>query len=155
MELLFYEDGFESLINQYELTEEQLRYTNTPKNCIELSKEDADRYSILALEDHQLVTFFVLHRNEGVKPYSSNERAILLRGFSTDFRHLGNGYAKKSLTLLPDFVRGNFKDINEIVLAVNTGNEIAQELYKKCGFIDEGERRMGSKGELLVLSYHL
>jgi RimJ/RimL family protein N-acetyltransferase len=155
MEFYFYEKRFKQAIDQYQLNEEQLRYTGDPKDCIKLSNEDSERHSILAMENDQLVTFFVLHKNEGVKPYSDNDYAILIRAFSTDFRHQGKGYAKKALMQLPAFVRDNFTEINELVLAVNLGNEAAQGLYKKCGFIDEGVRRMGKKGELIIMSYYL
>lgn len=56
---------------------------------------------------------------------------------------------------LSAFVMENFTEIYEIVLAVNLGNEAAQGLYKKCGYTDEGVRRMGTKGELIIMSYHL
>lgn len=155
MEFYFYDERFKQAIDQYQLNEEQLRYTGDPKDCINLSNEDSERHSILAMENDQLVTFFVLHKNEGVKPYSDNDHSILLRAFSTDFRHQGKGYAKKALMQLPAFVRENFTEINEMVLAVNLGNEAAQGLYKKCGFIDEGVRRIGKKGELIIMSYYL
>lgn len=155
MELYFYNDGFKNALDQYQLTEDQLRFTSGPKECIKLSNGDSERSSILAIENDQFVNFFVLHINEGVKPYSDNVNAILLRAFSTDFRHQGKGYAKKALMLLPVFVKENFSEVNEIVLAVNLRNEVAQGLYKKCGFVDEGERRMGPKGELIIMSYYL
>jgi RimJ/RimL family protein N-acetyltransferase len=155
MQLYFYNDRFKNAIEHYQLTEDQLRFTGKPKDCIELSNEDSERYSILAMEEDKLVTFSVLHKNEGVKPYSNNNNSILLRAFSTDFRHQGKGYAKEALMLLPAFVKENFIETNEIVLAVNLKNEVAQGLYKKCGFVDEGVRRMGKKGELIIMSYHL
>ncbi|MFT4412949.1 GNAT family N-acetyltransferase [Fredinandcohnia humi] len=155
MQLYFYEESFKHAIGEYHLTDEQLRFTGTPKDCIELSNEDPDRSSILAVKQNQLVTFFVLHRNEGVKPYSDNAQSLLVRAFSTDSRHQGKGYAKQALSLLPDFVRKYFREINEIILAVNIANTVAQELYKKCGFIDKGVRKMGKKGELIIMSYHL
>ncbi|CAM5221421.1 hypothetical protein UACE39S_03385 [Ureibacillus acetophenoni] len=155
MQLYTYDDRFKNEVEAYELSEEQLRYTGHPKDCIKLSEEDSNRYSILAMEEDELVTFFVLHKNEGVKPYSTNNNSILLRAFSTDFRFQGRGYAKKALTLLPEFVKENFSETNEIVLAVNLQNEPAQRLYKKCGFVDEGVRKMGKKGELIIMSYYL
>ncbi|MFP5108130.1 GNAT family N-acetyltransferase [Neobacillus sp. C211] len=155
MQLYFYDERYKNLIEQYQLSEEQLRFTGTPTECIKLSNEDPDRYSILAMAQENLVTFFNLHKNEGVKPFSNNDRSILLRAFSTDFRHQGEGYAKNVLLQLPSFVKENFIETNEIVLAVNLQNTVAQGLYKKCGFIDEGERRMGRKGELIIMSYHL
>ncbi|MBT2736533.1 GNAT family N-acetyltransferase [Bacillus sp. ISL-7] len=155
MQLYFYDERYKNDIEQYQLSEEQLRFTGTPTECIKLSNEDPDRYSILAMDQENLVTFFNLHKNEGVKPFSNNDRSILLRAFSTDFRHQGKGYAKNVLLQLPSFVKEHFIETNEIVLAVNLQNTVAQGLYKKCGFIDEGERRMGSKGELIIMSYHL
>ncbi|PDY46422.1 GNAT family N-acetyltransferase [Bacillus pseudomycoides] len=155
MQLHFYKERFKKLINQYKLTEEQLRYTGTPNECVKLSNQDSDRYSILVMKDDELVTFFVLHKNDGVKPYTENEKSILIRAFSTDFHHQGKGYAKQALKILPEFIRNNFLGINEIILAVNAKNLAAQSLYKKCGFCDKGVRRAGRKGELIIMSYYL
>ncbi|MGE7874150.1 GNAT family N-acetyltransferase [Bacillus paramycoides] len=155
MELHFYNEKFKNMINQYTLSEEQLCYTGVPKESVKLSNEDSDRHSILAMKDDEFVTFFVLHKNEGVKPYTDNEKSVLIRAFSTDFHHQGKGYAKQALKILPEFVRNNFLGINEIVLAVNVKNLAAQSLYKKCGFCDNGVRRTGRKGELIIMSYYL
>ncbi|QEL79842.1 GNAT family N-acetyltransferase [Bacillus sp. JAS24-2] len=155
MQLYFYNENFRNIINQYTLSEEQLCYTGLPKKLVKLSSEDSNRHSILAMKDNELVTFFVLHKNDGVKPYTNNEKSILIRAFSTDFHHQGKGYAKQVLKILPDFVRNNFLGINKIILAVNVKNVAAQSLYKKCGFCDNGVRRMGRKGELIIMSYNL
>lgn len=155
MELNFYTNQCQHLIENYELTEEQLRFTGIPRECIKLCEKDPDRFSILAIDNDQLVTFFNLHRNEGVKPYSQNRHAILLRAFSTDARHQGKGYAKRALKLLPQFVNKEFPYVDEIVLAVNIANSAAQSLYKKCGYMDKGVRKMGEKGELIVMSHYL
>lgn len=155
MNLMKYERNLKDQIDNYILSEEQLQYTGTPSNAVELGNIDFYRHAILAINNNDLVTFFVLHENDGVKPYSENANAILLRTFSTDNRHQGKGYAKQSLLLLPEFVKEQFKHINEIVLAVNVKNLAAQTLYKKCGFIDEGVRKMGKKGELIIMSYYL
>jgi len=155
MELNIYTDQQLQLIENYELTEEQLMFTGIPIECIKLSEKDPDRFTILAIDNDQLVTFFNLHRNEGVKPYSQNSHAILLRAFSTDARHRGKGYAKMALELLPKFVKKEFPHMTEIVLAVNIANSAAQSLYKKSGYVDQGVRAMGKKGELIVMSYYL
>ncbi len=155
MNLLAYKESFQPLIEQYQLSEDQLEFTGTPLECIKLAKEERDRHCILAIEEEELVTFFVLHENEGPKSYSDNPTAILLRAFSTDFKYQGKGYAKQSLILLPDFVRAHFPHITDIVLGVNLRNTAAQALYKKCGFIDEGRRMMGKRGEQIIMSYYL
>ena len=155
MKLYFYNHAFTELIENYTLTDEQLRFTGTPKDAIDLSNAEHNRYSVLAVKNEQLVTFFSLHKGEGVKPFSPNDNAILIRSFSTDFHQQGKGYGKNALMLLPEFVRSNFNDIDEIVLAVNVKNDKAQALYNKCGYIDEGVREMGRSGELIVMCYHL
>ncbi|KGR77071.1 GNAT family N-acetyltransferase [Ureibacillus sinduriensis] len=155
MNLCFYNETYKEAVENYQITEDQLRFTGAPVDCTQLCAKDPDRHAIMAIEGGILVTYFNLHKNKGVEPYSDNPDAILLRAFSTDIRYIGNGYAKQALKRLPSFVRENFYGINEIVLAVNLGNEVAHNLYKKCGYVDEGERRMGKKGELIVMSYYL
>lgn len=155
MLLMFYEDKAQNLVEQYTLTEEQLRYTKSPQESIELAKQNNSRHAILAMDGNKLVTFFILHEKEGVTPYSSNEQALLIRSFSTDFYEQGKGYAKTALHLLPDFVRKHFPHINELVLGVNVPNIAAQELYKRCGFVDEGRQAKGLREELKVMSYYL
>jgi len=154
MELCFYVEGFKKVIEQYQITEEQLKFTGSPIESMKLVNEDPNRFAILAIEEGKLVTYFNLHKDDGVKPFSTHPNAILLRTFSTDFRYQGKGYAKQALKLLPSFIKQHFSNINEIVLAVNVRNEAAQALYKKCNFVDEGERRMGEKGELIIMSYY-
>lgn len=155
MTLMFYKDNAQSLIEKYTITEEQLRYTKSPQENIELARQDNSRHAILAMVGDKLVTFFVLHEKEGVKPYTSNDQALLIRSFSTDFHEQGKGYAKKALQLLPDFVRQHFPHINELVLGVNVPNIVAQALYVKCGFVDEGRQVMGYQDEIKVMSYSM
>ncbi|MBK3495097.1 GNAT family N-acetyltransferase [Viridibacillus sp. YIM B01967] len=155
MHLERYSDLYESQIKHYQLTKEQLQFTGTPVESVLVSKDDEDYYPILVLDDEELVGYFVLHKREGVAPYSNNQKALLLRTFSTDYRHQGKGYAKQSLLVLPTFVKIHFPEINEIVLAVNVKNGAAQNLYLKCGFNDEGVRKMGSHGELIIMNLDL
>lgn len=155
MKLHFFSDHFQEQIESYNIDNEQLRFTRHPLDCIELSKHNLNRHSIVAIENEELVTFFVLHEKEGVIPYSNNPNAILLRAFSTDKYQQGKGYAKQALSLLPEFVKENFNHINEIVLAVNIQNVVAQGLYNKCGFVDEGVRNESEKGALIIMSYYL
>ena len=150
---LWNNSSYQPLIDSYQLVESQLQFTGHAKECVKLASNT--RTPVLALVDGKLVTYFDLHREEGVGPYSSNPNAILVRAFSTDVREQGKGYAKQALTMLPWFVKQHFPHIDEIVLAVNVGNEAAQALYEKVGFIDYGERRQGPKGELIVMSYFL
>ncbi len=155
MELHFYGEHNQALIEQYQLPDEQLRYTAMPAECIALATSDDCRLPVLVIEEDKLVTFFVLHHGEGINTYTTNKQAILIRAFSTDYREQGKGYAKKALRLLPAFIHSHFPYMSEIILAVNVKNDAAQSLYKNCGFIDEGQRRMGPKGELIIMSFSL
>jgi len=100
MQLMFYDDKVQNLVEQYTLTEEQLRYTKSPKESIALAKQDASRHAVLAMDGKKLVTFFVLHEKEGVTPYSSNEQALLIRSFSTDFYGTGQWLCQDSTSII-------------------------------------------------------
>lgn len=151
MELQSFNQSYQNLINEYQLVENQLKFTGHPRECVKLASYS--RTPILVIVEGKLVTYFDLHQQEGVAPYSNNSNAILVRAFSTEVNEQGKGYAKQALQLLPAYVQENFPHINEIVLAVNVANTVAQNLYKKCGFTDYGVRRQGPKGELIVMSF--
>lgn len=151
MELQSFNQSYQTLMNDYQLAESQLKFTGHPRECVKLASNS--RTPILAIVEGKLVTYFDLHQHEGVAPYSDNCNAILVRAFSTEVNEQGKGYAKQALQLLPAYVQKNLPHINEIVLAVNIANTAAQNLYKKCGFKDYGVRRQGPKGELIVMSF--
>ena len=155
MELVKYNSQYDSLINDYYLLEEQLYYSAMPADAVAISKNNNDRHAILGLDNNELVTFFILHENEAVQPYSNQPNDILLRSFSTNHIHQGKGYARKTLELLPEFMKEHIPHIDGIVLGVNVKNTVALSLYKKCGYVDEGDRVMGNKGEMIVMKYYL
>jgi len=101
-------------------------YGGTPRDTIEITKADSSRFPVPGLAGGRLVTFFVLHRQKGVRPYFKNPKAIDLRSFSTDDHDPGRGLAKRALRLLPDFVRTHFPEIGGRILAVNVKNRPAQ-----------------------------
>ena len=136
--LEFYEEKFNSILSDYDLSEKQIRFTSLPSEAM--------------LSGGEPVGFFVLHGWEGVKTYSDNRSAILVRAYSINVKFQGKGIAKKSLFILDSFVKSNFPGSNEIILAVNHQNTVAQHLYKVSGFIDKGIRVMGRMGEQYI--YH-
>lgn len=151
MKLIEYEDNYFEDVKNYVLTDEMTYYTSLPKENIDLSQNNPDYHSILAYSASTLVTFFVLDAGVDKKLYTEEPQSMLLRSFSTDSRYVRQGHAKEALKLLPNFVKIAYPDIQSIVLAVNAKNHSAQNLYIKSGFKDEGVRRMGEKGELIVL----
>lgn len=151
--LELYHPEYRSRLEDYYLPEEQVQYTAHPLDGLIACETDPERHPIVILYHHMPAGFFVLHGWGGVKDYVENRNALLLRAYSVNSAFQGKGIAQASLKQLPEFVRANFPDVNEVILTVNQANEKAQHVYKKAGFIDKGIRAMGSKGLLLV--YHL
>ncbi|TKC18857.1 GNAT family N-acetyltransferase [Robertmurraya kyonggiensis] len=150
--LEFYEEKFNSILSDYDLSEKQIRFTSLPSEAMLSCEIDKTRHPVVILSGGEPVGFFVLHGWEGVKTYSDNRSAILVRAYSINVKFQGKGIAKKSLFILDSFVKSNFPGSNEIILAVNHQNTVAQHLYKVSGFIDKGIRVMGRMGEQYI--YH-
>lgn len=152
IELVHFSEDYVDVLNDFELPEEQCQFTALPK---EISIDMVGQYPIVILSDNVPVGFFVLHATERVKEYSSNPNAMLLTALSIDHKQQGNGYAKKGMLALSEFIKRVFKECNEVVLVVNHKNIPAQNLYLKVGFVDNGERRMGPIGEQIVMNLNL
>ncbi|WP_442601988.1 GNAT family N-acetyltransferase [Paenibacillus sp. KN14-4R] len=153
--LKFYEPHNKKQLENYYLAEEQLQYTSLPLDAIAKCDTDDERHPIVIFHQDQIAGFFVLHGWEGVQMYSDNRDALLLRAYSINTPYQGKGIAKQSLELLPQFLKQNFPDKNEIILAVNQRNIAAQTVYQKTGFIDKGIRAMGRNGSQLILHMQL
>lgn len=144
---------FASAINNYQLPDNQVIFSGLPKAAIQSAANDPDKHPVFLIDkDNKLAVFFILHKKQGVKPYSKNEQAILLRSFSTNYAYQGRGFAKASLELLSPYIREFFPSINEIVLAVNAKNQPAINLYLKCHFKDTNEIIKTDYGQLLIFS---
>lgn len=151
--LEFYIPEFKNALLDYDLLEGQRRYTAFPADALEKCKEDPERHPVVILYDNHPAGFFVLHGWSGVKDYSDNQNAMLLRAYSINLSFQGKGIATKSILLLKNFVKEHFPEVDEIILTVNHSNIMAQNVYKKGGFVDQGRRAMGREGEMYI--YHL
>lgn len=150
-----YNEAFLALIQDYQLTEQQLIYTGTPELPLKIALTNPFIHPIIGVAGKQLTNFFVLDEGKDVHLYTSNQQALLLRTFSTDARYQGRGYAKQVLQLLPVFVQEHFPEANELVLAVNQRNLPAQKLYERSGFCYTNRHVAGPAGEQLVMSLPL
>lgn len=148
--LRFIKEEDRVMLKDYDLTEEQLRFTATPMGSIEKAEKEPDRFPVVILDGENIAGYFALHTNEGPRPYSRNPHAILLRSYSIRDSYQGRGIAQESMRLLPSYVREHFPEVNEIVLAVNYQNTAAQHIYQKAGFTDTGTRVMGRSGEQFI-----
>lgn len=151
----FYQPKYKASFEDYYLSSEQSRFTGMPLDQIEICQNEEDRYPIVILFDDVPAGFFVLHGWEGVKAYSENRKALLLRAYSINTSFQGKSIATQSLQLLPEFVKKHFPHTNEVILAVNKMNERAQYVYKQCGFQDKGIRAMGKIGEMYIFHMNL
>ncbi|MEK5363817.1 GNAT family N-acetyltransferase [Peribacillus castrilensis] len=118
-------------------------------------REDCDRHPVVILAKGIPVGFFVLHIGENIPPFTSDKKAILLRGFLVDQKHQGKGIGKKALQSLPEFAKGIFPNKDSIILAVDVMNVNAKTLYAKSGFQDTGIQKEGRSGLMEIMEYRL
>lgn len=153
--LEFYHPDYLPNLAEYYLPPEQQIHAAAPLDAVEKCSRETDRHPIVILNNGTLAGFFVLHGWEGVKEFSTNEQAILLRSYSINAALQGKGIAKRSMQLLPAFIKENFPERNEVILSVNHRNYAAQSVYQKGGFVDTGLRAMGREGELFIFHMEL
>ena len=131
-------------LSSYSLND--ITHTDTPKNIIEKSKKDKDRYPIVILnKDHKVIGFFCLHLNTGPKEYGyyQNDYA-LIRGFSIDDNFRNQGYGSNALNGIFEFIDSTLKlEINHIILA--------QKAYRNSGFFVVKKDLEGKRGKLIIM----
>lgn len=90
--------------------------------------------------------FFTLDFGEDKLELTGNQHSVLLRSLSVNPAMQGRGIGKAVMAEAEQFLRSHFKDCDEIVLAVNTDNIFAYDLYRKAGYLCEGKTREGRNG---------
>ncbi|MFD3449479.1 GNAT family N-acetyltransferase [Microbacteriaceae bacterium 4G12] len=148
IELVYFSEEHLTILNDFELPEEQSQFTALPKEILNVTD---GQHPIVILSEGIPVGFFMLHATDRVKNYSNNPNAMLLAALSIDHRQQRKGYAARGMLALSTFIKKEFQLCDEVVLAVNQKNIPAQNLYFKVGFTDTGERRMGPIGEQMVM----
>ncbi|MFW3589272.1 GNAT family N-acetyltransferase [Vagococcus fluvialis] len=149
MHLVFYNEDFLKEIKAYQL--DDASFTGIPSEVIKENHLKENYYPILCFEEDRLVCFFSLDGSENKDVYTSNEKSLLIRSFSTDSRETRKGYATKSLRVLIPFIKSNFEGVEEVVLGVNEKNPNAYQLYLKAGFIDTKKKHLGPRGYQHIL----
>ena len=128
-------------MQSYHLTD--LRFTNHPSQAVDYLE---NRYAILGLVEHQIVTFLILDAGEKKFTYGGQPESLLLRSFSTDEDFQMRGYGSQTLKLLPDFIREYLPMYKSIILGVNERNQVASYLYRESGFSKQPQRILGPAG---------
>ncbi|EGF12614.1 acetyltransferase [Streptococcus sanguinis] len=141
MQIRFYRSSDREALQSYHLTD--LRFTNHPSQVV---ADLENRYAILGLEEHQIVTFLILDAGEEKFTYGGQPESLLLRSFSTDEDFQMRGYGSQTLKLLPGFVREHLPMYRSIILGVNERNQVASYLYRETGFSKQPQRILGPAG---------
>lgn len=106
MKIRFYRSSDRKALQSYHLTD--LRFTNHPSQAV---ADLENRYAILGLAEHQIVTFLILDAGEEKFTYGGQPDSLLLRSFSTDEDFRMRGYGSQTLKLLTDFIRRAFAHV--------------------------------------------
>jgi ribosomal protein S18 acetylase RimI-like enzyme len=105
--------------------------------------------------EEEPIGFFILHRSKEAQKYTNNMNTIFLRSFSIDRDCQSQGFGGAAMGILPQFVRENLPEIEEIILTVHEKNIPAMKLYEKSGFLSNGKTIEGRKGIEHVMILHL
>jgi len=132
----------------YTLDEQQAQYTATAEQALQKIEERSDTlaFPITIFEDEDPVGFFVLDFGNDKLEFTDNHNSMLLRSFSINPKFQGKGIGKKAMIQVDEFIRENFKECDEIVLAVNQNNISAYRLYLTVGYQYKGKERIGRSG---------
>lgn len=132
----------------YALDENQLRFTASAEQALQSIevREDDDAFPVTIFDEGKPVGFFVLDFGKDKLELTDNISSALIRSLSVNPQMQGKGIGKTAMLKLDDFVRENFKDCDELVLAVNQQNESAYHIYLQAGYIYDGKTRIGRSG---------
>lgn len=141
----------------YILDENQSQYTATAEQALQKIEERSDTlaFPITIFEDEDPAGFFVLDFGNDKLELTENHNSMLLRSFSINPERQGKGIGKAAMIQVDEFIRENFKDCDEIVLAVNQNNISAYQLYLTVGYQYEGKERIGRSGPQYLMSKKL
>lgn len=126
-------------------------YIVKPMDALTESMHETEQHPILILKEDELVGFFILQLGASVSNFTNNPKAILFKAHSIDLKYQREGYARRSLELLPDYVRYHYPLVNEIVLSVSIDNISSQMLYIRSGFSNTQQRiKIGDSVEFIL-----
>ncbi|GAA5095450.1 GNAT family N-acetyltransferase [Chryseobacterium ginsengisoli] len=137
----------------YPLSELQLQYTSSSEFALNrIAKRNTDlEFPVTIFKDEKPVGFFTLDFGEDKLDITDNSNSTLLRSLSINPAFQGKGIGKLAMIEIDGFVRENFQNCEEIVLAVNQNNISAYELYLKTGYLYEGKTRIGRSGPQFLM----
>lgn len=154
---LYNQNHYNELI-KYNLPKDQINFTALPAKAIEQLSKRKDQENLKAITillAEKPIGFFVLDYGKDKLELTDNINSLLLRSLSMNPFYQGKGYGKKAMYLLDEFIKCNYTDIEELVLAVNFKNKLAYQLYLKVGYEDNGKTRKWLQGFQYLLKKKL
>jgi len=132
----------------YTLDEIQSQYTSTAEYALNriAERNTGLEFPVIILYDGKIAGFFTLDFGDDKLELTDNPNSTLLRSLSIKSEMQGKGIGKAAMLETDHFVRKNFTNCDEIVLAVNQNNTSAYDLYLKVGYHYDGKTRMGRSG---------
>lgn len=98
----------------------------------------------VVMEAEEVVSFFTVEStNPNVEKNKGANDVYWLETFFITKRYLGKGYSESVVNEMLHDLHLHLPSISILKLTVNIRNEIAQYIYKKCGFKDTGEKYLG------------
>ncbi|WP_080874528.1 GNAT family N-acetyltransferase [Oceanobacillus timonensis] len=79
--------------------------------------------------------------------YVAEKKSIWFDRFMIDYRYQGQGYANQFIPLIEAYIHARY-DVQVIRLSFVPGNHLAEQLYKKHGFVRTGE--YDPEGEIIM-----
>ena len=150
--IVAYESKYFDELASYRLDEVQSQFSRVPSEVFSDPKMmNEERFHYCILQNDAAVGFFTLDFSADRFDYSTNPNAVLLRSFSMNPAFQGKGIAKIALLQLPELVKKQFSNTNEIAFSVNARNLNAYHLYLKSGFLDSDRIYEGKKGPQYVM----
>ncbi|WP_100076763.1 GNAT family N-acetyltransferase [Chryseobacterium camelliae] len=137
----------------YSLDEVQAGNTSLAAKALERFRQrnTGKEFPVTILFNGKPAGFFSLDFGEDKHDLTNNPEAVLFRSFSINPLLQGKGIGTSVMTELEGFIKTNFKDCNEVVLAVNQSNTSAYQLYLKAGYCYGGKSRIGRSGPQDIL----
>ncbi|TDV48191.1 FR47-like protein [Pseudomonas graminis] len=141
---------------EIELLPEQIRHVGDIHGGLHTltARPAADRQGFALLKDDIPRGFFVLKRRS-LLPDWARDHAIVtttLHALMIDRRFQGLGLGKQCLRALPELTQALWPDTEQLMLAVETGNHSARQLYLALGWQELPERNGDQPGfERLML----
>ena len=123
------------------LDESQVKFVGTIDDILTMINAQIRPYVITV--ENQVVGFFLIDTVYKKNNDFVTSKSLGLRKFFIDNKHQGNGYAKQTLNLLPDYLAVTYPNHTDVYLTVNVKNNVAKNLYLKNGFQDTEELYLG------------